>query len=77
MDIQTEKLSLIKWLTELSEPSVIKRLVAFKKEQEADWWDKISEEEKKEIEEGILQADSGELFSHEDVMSKYDKWRTK
>lgn len=73
MDIQAEKLNLIKWLTDVSEPSVIKRFIALKNDQGQDWWDQISEDEKTEIEEGLAQADNGEVFSHEKVMTKYQK----
>ena len=44
--------------------------------QTIDWWDNISDEEKDEIIEGITQADNGDLLSHEEVMAKYDKWRS-
>jgi len=77
MDIQAEKLNLIKWLTEVNGPSVIKRFIALKNDQGQDWWDQISEDEKTEIEEGLAQADNGEVFSHEEVMTKYQKWRLK
>jgi len=59
MDIQAEKLNLIKWLTSVDEPSVIKQLIALKKKQQVDWWDEISDEEKAAIEEGLAQADAG------------------
>jgi len=77
MDIQIEKLKLIKWLTDVNEPSVIKRFIALKNKEAADWWDQIGEEERAEIEEGLAEADKGEVLSHEEVMSKYDKWRSK
>ena len=77
MDIQAEKLNLIKWLTDVNEPSIIKRFIALKQEQQIDWWDKISDEEKAEIEEGLAQADNGEVVSHETVMAKYQQWRSK
>ena len=77
MDIQLEKLNLIKWLVEVEEPSVIEQFIALKNEQQKDWWDEISDDEKANIEEGLAQADSGEVFSHEEVMAKYQKWRSK
>jgi hypothetical protein len=77
MDIQAEKLDLIKWLADINEPSVIKRFVALKKREQTDWWDQISLEEKAEIEEGLAQADRGEVIPHEEVMAKYQKWRSK
>jgi hypothetical protein len=42
--------------------------------EKKDWWDLISEEEKAAIEEGIAQADRGDIIPHEDVMAKYKKW---
>jgi predicted transcriptional regulator len=77
MDIQAEKLNLIKWLTEVQEPSVIERFIALKNDQQMDWWDQIDPEEKSEIEEGLAQAGKGEVFTHEEVMAKYQKWRSK
>jgi predicted transcriptional regulator len=77
MDIQTEKLNLIKWLINVNEPSVIGQFIALKQKQETDWWDDINLEEKNEIEEGLSQADAGQLIAHEEAMAKYDKWRTK
>lgn len=59
----------------LNNTAVLKQFIALKKEQEKDWWDQISKEEKAEIEEGLKQADRGELVPHGKVMSKYKKWR--
>ena len=70
MDIQAEKIHLIEWLASLNKPSVIKKLVALK-EKETDWWDKISEEEKSEIKEGLAQADRGQVVPHRKVMDRY------
>ena len=75
MDIQAEKLRLIEWLASLRDSNTISELVAFKKSKETDWWDEISEDEKSEIKEGLAQADKRELTPHDQVMSKYDKWR--
>lgn len=75
MDIQAEKLQLIAWLAKLNNTTTLKRFIALKNEQEKDWWDQLSSEEKAEIEEGLAQADRGELTSHKEVMAKYKKWR--
>jgi predicted transcriptional regulator len=76
MDIQAEKIQLIEWLAALNKPSVIKKLVALK-EKETDWWDEISADEKSEIEEGLAQADKGQLVPHNKVMERYKKWLLK
>jgi predicted transcriptional regulator len=39
-----------------------------------DWWDTISDEEREEIEQGLTEADRGEVIPHEEVMAKYKKW---
>jgi predicted transcriptional regulator len=46
-------------------------------EQQIDWWDEIDAEERAEIEEGLAQAERGEVISHKEVMSRYDKWHKK
>lgn len=74
MDLQAEKLRLIEWLAGLNDPVTIEELVSLKNAKSHDWWDEISVEEKSEIEEGIAQADRGELVPHEEVMKKYQKW---
>lgn len=75
MDIQAEKLQLIEWLARLNNTAILKRFITLKKEEEKDWWDQLSKDEKEEIEEGLAQADRGELVSHKEVMAKYKKWR--
>ncbi len=75
MDIQAEKLQLIEWLARLNNASTLKRFILLKKEQEKDWWDELSTEERAEIEEGLAQADRGELVPHKEVMARYKKWR--
>ncbi len=74
MDIQSEKLNFIKWFSGITDQSVINEFTALKSKKEADWWDTISVEEKVEIEEGIAQADRGEVQPHDFVMDKYKKW---
>ena len=73
MDMQAEKLGLIQWLAQLSDESMIAKIKALRNEK-SDWWDDISLEEKAEIEEGLLQADKGELKPHSEIRKKYKKW---
>jgi predicted transcriptional regulator len=42
-----------------------------------DWWDEISKEQKKAIDKGLAQLDSGEGIPHKEVMKKYSKWLKK
>ena len=74
MDIQAEKLNLMKWLSDVNEVSVIQQFIILKNTQQTDWWEVISEDEKIEIETGLAEADKGEVLAHEEVMSKYQKY---
>lgn len=76
MNTQTlnEKLELIQWLSTLEDASIIKKRIQFRKEETKDWWNSISEEEKKSIEKGISQADNEELKPHSEARQLYRKW---
>ena len=62
MDIQAEKLNLIKWITELDDPAVIKQLIALKNQLQGDSteeWDLLPEYQKQYILKGLEEADAG------------------
>jgi len=71
MDMQAEKLGLIQWLAQLTDEGMIAKIKALRNEND-DWWDKITAEEKAEIEEGLLQADQGEVKPHSEIRKKYE-----
>lgn len=71
--MQAEKLGLIQWLAQLTDENMIAKIKALRNEK-ADWWDEISPEERAEIEEGLLQADKGEVIPHAEIRKKYKKW---
>jgi predicted transcriptional regulator len=74
MNIKAKKLELVQLILDTEQPSILDKISKiFKKEKEADWWDTISDEERAGIQEGIAQADRGELIAHEEVMAKYSK----
>lgn len=77
MDIQSQKLELIQWLANVDDPEILKEFLALKQAKQSDWWDEISPEERAEIEEGLAQADRGDVTAHEEVMEKYKKWLSK
>ncbi|MGY6522445.1 MAG: hypothetical protein ACXIUD_11985 [Mongoliitalea sp.] len=74
MDLQAEKLRLIEWLAGLNDATTLHEFINLKKRKEVDWWDGISVEEQSEIENGLDQADRGEVVPHAEVMAKYKKW---
>lgn len=71
MDIQLEKINLIKLIENTDDLSVIKNIKNFFKTEKKDWWDELSEEQKFEIEESDREIDRGEYVLYEDFMKKY------
>ena len=52
-------------------------MVAYnKKSKEVDLLDELTEDQRKELEESIKQADRGETIPHEQVRKKIRKWLT-
>ena len=71
MNLQAKKLELVQLILNTEKPTVLAKVEAvFKKEKGADWWDEISEVEKKAIEESIAEADNGQLIPHAEVMKE-------
>ena len=74
MDIQAEKIELAKLLLQTNSEKLIKKVKALFKNEQTDWWDEISDEEKLAIEKGIEQLDRGKGIPHSEVMKKHKKW---
>jgi hypothetical protein len=73
-NIQNTKIELIQWLTTIEDEKVLNKLLDFRKQEGSDWWNIISESEKKSIEKGILDADSGNIVPHSIAKNLYEKW---
>lgn len=73
MNLETRKLKIINWISRLEDETIIEKIENLQAHKR-DWWNLIDENEKAEIENGIHQADNGELKDTEEVMSKYKKW---
>lgn len=72
ISLQNTKIELIQWLTTLEDKAIIQKILDLRSSD--DWWDKISEDEKKSIEKGILDANSGKLNAHDKARKIYGKW---
>ena len=70
MDIQLEKLELIKMLAETEDPAIIKSIQKFFTKNKKDWWDDLTEAQKEDIEEGERQIERGEFVVYEDMMKR-------
>ena len=61
MNLEARKVNLINWITSIQESNLIEKLEALQKKG-ADWWNKVSKEDKQTIDEGLEQLDGGCLF---------------
>ena len=73
-DFQHKKIELIQSLSTLNDETVIDKLMKLRNKEKRDWWDEISEEEKKSIEKGIEDSKAGNLKPHSEVKKLYEKW---
>tara|TARA_R100000935_G_C2815848_1_gene157284 strand:- start:1121 stop:1354 length:234 start_codon:yes stop_codon:yes gene_type:complete len=74
INIQNKKIELIQWLSTLNDESIIEKVMKLRENEQADWWKEISKEERKSIDKGIQDADSGKLKSHSEAKKLYEKW---
>ena len=74
LNIQSKKLELIQWLSTIEDLSVLNKIIDLKKQENKDWWNLISDNEKQSIEKGLQDANSGKLNSHSKAKQLYDKW---
>ena len=71
MDINETKLELVQMILKSEEIELLEQVRQILSPSLADdWWDKITEEERASIKEGIEQADRGELISHDQAMQQ-------
>lgn len=71
MNIQSEKLSLINWLTQVTDEDIIaqvKRIMI----QKSDWWDELDDDQKSDIDAGLADLDAGRKKELSEVLKKYD-----
>jgi hypothetical protein len=67
------KRDLIKRITEIDDESILCKVQAYfstLKHSQVDWWDMISDQEKKAIDIGLEQLKNGEGISHDSVKQK-------
>jgi predicted transcriptional regulator len=74
IELRSDLHSMIDKITDSNILNAVKTLLSERTTTQADWWDIISDEERAEIEQGLAEADRGEVISHEEVMAKYKKW---
>ncbi len=72
MNIQTEKLELMKMILETDNPDILRSLKEiFSNKEEDDYWDSLSGDEKADILAGIRDIENGNVIDYEEFMAKY------
>ena len=72
LNIQNKKMELIQWISTLEDSSIIEKIMELRKRENVDWWNSISEDEKRSIERGLEDAESGKLNPHSDARKLYE-----
>lgn len=71
MNIQSEKLSLINWLTQVTDEDIIAQVKRIMN-QKADWWNELSDDQKADIDAGLADLDAGRKKELREVLKKYE-----
>jgi hypothetical protein len=71
MNIQLEKLELIKMLLETNDESVINSIKTIFKSENKEWGEELSEEQRFEIEEAEKEIEKGEYVNFEEFIQKH------
>ena len=71
MNIQFEKLELIKLLAETNDESIIASIKNIFNSEKKDWWDDLSEEQQDTINESLEEYKRGEFSSFDDFIKPH------
>ncbi|QRM88852.1 MULTISPECIES: hypothetical protein [unclassified Lacinutrix] len=71
MDIQAEKIELVKLLLNTDNPKIIESIKQIFKKEKNDFWDDLSAEQQSEIELGLHQINEGKVTDYETIMKKH------
>lgn len=75
LNVEKEKLAIIKWVTSLKDDSAIEKLRMLRSNpKKNDWWNEISEEEKTAIDKGLDDIKAGRVKPHKEARKLYEKW---
>lgn len=72
MNIQAEKIELIKMLLDTDNPKIIESIrKIFKKERTSDFWDDLSFQQREEIENASIEIENGKVTDYESFIKKH------
>jgi len=72
MNIQAEKLEIMKLILETENPSILESIKGlFKRSKTSDFWQSLPQEQKDDILQGINEIENGEVLDYQDFMRKH------
>ena len=72
MNIQAEKIEIMKMILETNNPGILKSVKnIFRESTKTDFWETISQEQKDDILEGIEDIENGEVVDYKDFMKRH------
>jgi len=76
MNMQSQKLDLIEWISKLNDSSVIEKLRAIKDNyaKSKDWYADLNDEALASINRGLQDIEEGRLNSHDSAKQIYEKY---
>lgn len=73
MNIETEKIELLKLILETEDEAIIQELKIVSKKQEPDFWDELPNSVKESINRGLEDVAANRVQNHDQVMEKFKK----
>lgn len=72
MNIQAEKIELVKMILETDNPSILSSIKKMlKRDSKKDFWDTLSQSQREDIMKGIEEIENGEIVDYEDFIKKH------
>ena len=71
MNIEAEKIELVKMLLDTENPKIIQSIKKILDKANADFWDDLTIEQQKEIENASLEIENGEITDYESFIQKH------
>ncbi|HEY4324918.1 MAG TPA: hypothetical protein VGN20_13060 [Mucilaginibacter sp.] len=77
MNLQAEKLNILQTIISSDDEALIMDVKAFLSDRKTDWFDELSEDQQKDVLDGLAEADKGDTVTHAEVVKIFGKWGLK
>lgn len=74
MDIEAQKVRLIERITQVENQAILEQINAILEQDETDFYDDLTDEQKASARKGVAQVKSGETVPHAEIKKMYEKW---